>query len=195
MDGEPVQPLEDYSVAMLISLQKTHPVMVFRRRMSNALRPVHRIKHVIDNQFGVVIGTPTTVNLILAVDAPVLANVTEVETGSKVNGIYLKVEVNATTSAALSNAYMMVFKNPGGNLTFGNPNVIGADDNKRYVIHQEMVMLQQQDGSNPRTLFNGVIVIPRGYRRFGPNDILQIEVFSPGVTLNACLQAHYKEFR
>ncbi len=160
-----------------------------------ALRPVHRIKHVIDSQAAAGIGTPATVNLILAVDAPVLANVTEVETGAKVNGIYLRVEVLATTSAALPNAYLMVFKNPGGNLSFGNPNTVGSDDNKRYVIHQEMVMLQRQTNSNPRTLFNGVIAIPRGYRRFGPNDILQLEVFSPGVNLEFCVQCHYKEFR
>jgi len=171
-----------------------HLVMAFRRR-SMSLRPVHRIKHVIDQQTGVVIGAPATFNLALSVDAPVLANTADVETGSTINGIYLHVEVNATTSAALSNAYMMIMKNPGGNLTFPNANVVGANDNKKYVIHQEMVMLQQQDGTNPRTLFNGVIVIPKGYRRMAINDIIQIQLFSPGVTLNACFQCHYKEFR
>ncbi len=169
--------------------------MVFRSRSSLSLRPVHRIKHVIDNQAASTAGTAVTINLILAVDAPVLANVTEVETGSKVNGIYLHVEVVATSSAALPNAYLMVLKNPGGNLTFPNANVIGSNDNKKYVIHQEMLMLQKQTGSNPRTLFNGVIVIPRGYRRFAPNDILQLQVFSPGINFEFCVQAHYKEFR
>ncbi len=149
----------------------------------------------VDNQAASTAGTLVTVNLILAVDAPVIANVTEVETGSKVNGIYLHVEVVATSSAALPNAYLMVMKNPGGNLTFPNANVVGANDNKKYVIHQEMLMLQKQDGSNPRTLFNGVIVIPRGYRRFGPNDILQLQVFSPGINFEFCQQSHYKEFR
>ncbi len=111
------------------------------------------------------------------------------------NGIYLKCEINATSSAALSNAYIMVAKNPGNNLTFPNPNIVGSDDNKRFVIHQEMVMLQQVNNSNPRTLFNGVIAIPRGYRRMGPNDRLIANIFSPGVNLNICLQCHYKEFR
>ncbi len=168
--------------------------MVFRNR-GMALRPVHRIKHVVDSQFALTVGQEGDLNLIEAVDAPVLANTDEVETGSKVNGIYLKVEITATSSAALANAYLVVFKNPGGNIADLTPNTVGANDNKRFAIHQEMVMLQKQSGSNPRTLFNGVIAIPRGYRRFGPNDLLRMTVLAPGVTLDVCVQCHYKEFR
>ncbi len=169
--------------------------MVFRRRSGNAIRPVNRIKHVVDSQFGVVIGTTNFLSLANAKDAPILANTSEVITGSTINGIYLKVEINATSSAALSNAYMYVAINPGGTLTLPDPNVVGSFEEKRYVIHQEMVMLQQQSGSNPRTLFSGVIVIPRGLRRMSPNTRIVLAVFSPGVTLNACVQCHYKEFR
>ncbi len=169
--------------------------MVFRRRSGLSLRPVNRIKHVVDRQAGVVIATQLNTDLIEAVDNPVIANTSEVITGSTVNGIFLVVEINATTSAALANAYLSVFKNPGNNLTIPAANTVGSNDNKKYVIHQEMVMLQQQDGSNPRTLFKGVIAIPRHYRRFGPDDKLIVSILSPGVTLNLCLQCHYKEFR
>ena len=62
---------------------------------------------------------------------------------------------------------MLVFKNPGGNLTVPANNTVGSNDNKKYVIHQEMVMLEQSISGNPRTLFNGVIRIPRGYQRNG----------------------------
>ncbi len=147
-----------------------------------------------DNQGGLLVNTPAGVNLIKAVDAPVLANVSEVETGSTVNGIYLKVEANATSSAALSNFYMIVYKNPGGNITAPVPNTVGSNDNKRFVIHQEMVMFQQVTNSNPRTIFNGVITIPKGYRRFAPNDLLELQLLTPGVTANYCVQCHYKEF-
>ncbi len=116
-------------------------------------------------------------------------------TGSIVNGIFLVVEAVATSSAALSNLYMSVEKNPGANLTFPAPNVVGQDDNKKYVIHQEMVMLQRQTNSNPRTVFKGVIVIPRGYRRFGPNDKLEMQLLAPGINFDYCIQSHYKEFR
>lgn len=148
-----------------------------------------------DQQAGVVLGSPATFDIIKTVDAPVLLNTNEVETGSTVNAIYLKVEGYATTSGALANFYMMIFKNPGANLTFPNANVVGSSDNKKYVIHQEMIMFQKVTNSNPRTLFNGVVVIPRGYRRNGPQDKLQIQLFSPGVNADICFQSHYKEFR
>ncbi len=167
----------------------------FRSRRGNNLRPINRIKHVVDIQGGAGLGVQVLNNLVTTTDTPTLANVSGVETGSTVNAIYLKVEVNATSSAALSNCYMMVVKNPGDNLIFPNANAVGGVDNKKYVIHQEMVMLQQVTNSNPRTLFNGVIVLPRGYRRFGPDDNLTLMIFSPGVNINFCIQCHYKEFR
>jgi len=168
----------------------------FNRGM--ALRPVHRIKHVVDLQAGVVLGTQLDVTLAFAKDAPVLANETEVETGSKVNGIYLKVEVSATSGTALANVYLAIMKNPGNNLTAPAANAVGASDNKRFIIHQEMIMVQKFDAdvsANPRILFNGVIALPRGYRRFGPTDRLQCLILSPGANLDACVQCHYKEFR
>ncbi len=170
--------------------------MPFRRRLGSAIRPVHRIKHVVDKQGATAAGTVNTTNLIQSVDAPTIAGTAQVETGSTVNGIFLSVDiVNTGVTGVLANAYLSVAKNPGGNLTIPNPNLVGADDNKKYVIHQEMVMLQMVDNSNPRTLFKGVIVIPKGYRRFAINDLLILQIFSPGVELNFCLQCHYKEFR
>ncbi len=173
----------------------TVPVMAFRRRLRNSLHPVNRIKHVVDSQFATSAGTAANVQLILTSDTPDLATNNEVETGSTVNAIYLKVETNATTSAALSNFYMIIFKNPGNVLTAPAPNAVGISVLKKYVIHQEMVMLQQVDNSNPRTVFNGVIVIPRGYRRNGPLDTLNLRVLSPGTNNQVCIQCHYKEFR
>ncbi len=170
-------------------------VPYFRRNLGNRLRPVNRIKHVVDVQFAGVAGTQDALTLAAAIDTPTLADTDGVETGSTINGIYLKVEALATSSAALSNFYMMVVKNPGGNVTFPNANAVGASDNKRFVIHQEMIMFQQQTNSNPRTVFNGVIILPRGYRRFAPNDTLRLFTLSPGVNTNQCVQCHYKEFR
>ncbi len=174
-------------------------VMVFRRRTSRGLRlrPVNRIKHVRDSQGATAGGTQVVESIIIATDTPTLANTFEVETGATVNGLFLVVEVVNTeaTQGVIPNCYLAITKNPGFNLTFPNANVIGSNDNKRYVIHQEMVMLQKQAGSNPRTLFKGVIAIPRGYKRFGPADRLQILIFSPGVDIDYCWQAHFKEFR
>ncbi len=172
--------------------------MVFRRRSAgNFLRPVNRIKHVRDVQSAIAAAGTEDTALIDTVDAPVIGNTAEVETGSTVNGIFLVVECTrtGTTSDVLANVYMFVAKNPGNNLTLPAPNVVGASDVKRYVIHQEMVMLQGTNAGNPRTLFKGVIAIPRGYRRNGPDDRLVLRILSPGVAINYCVQCHYKEFR
>ncbi len=161
----------------------------------NRLRPVNRIKHVFDEQGGIVAGVQNDIVIIEAKDAPVIANTFEVQTGATINGVFFIVEVNATSSAALPNVYMIIFKNPSNHIAGIAANNVGVDPEKKFVIHQEMVMLQGQTNSNPRTLFKGVVAIPRGYRRFGPDDKLNMQLLAPGVNINYCVQAHYKEFR
>ncbi len=164
-----------------------------------SLRPVQRIKHVVDAE-GSVDDTPNiVVPLIVAVDAPTLGSPTSVVTGSKINGIYLHVEVSHTSGTGRPNIYMLIFKNVGGNLSTAiNPKSVGTDDNKRFVIHQEMILMSGDAGNGlPRPLFNGVIAIPKGYRRFGPNDALQMILITGNTNIVAdwCMQCHYKEFR
>ncbi len=161
-----------------------------------SLRPIHRIKHVVDGSQSITGGSQVDLPIIITKDAPVLANTSEVETGAKINGIYLKVEVSANEAeAGIPNVYLIVWKNPGDNISAPTCNNVGANDNKRFVIHQEMVLLNSVLKGNPRVLFNGVIVIPRGLRRFGPNDRLEISILAPAITIHECHQVHYKEFR
>ncbi len=169
--------------------------MVFRRRSGNNLRPVNRIKHVTDTQAGGLLGVVTALDLAKAVDNPTLAVNNEVQIGCTINGIFISVEVYARTAGALANTYFSLNKNPGGNLTLPNPNVVGISDNKKHVIHQEMIMMERKVNGNPRTLFKGVVVIPRHMRRFGPDDRLTVLILSPGVDTDICIQSHYKEFR
>ncbi len=174
--------------------------MVYRR-MSRGLsiRPVNRIKHVVDAQNAALAGNQTNDDLVDTQDNPVQSTPNQVETGSKINGIYLKLEVRATNAAALPNCYMYVFKNPGNALTAPAPNQVGISNVKKYVIHQEMVMLQSEGTGDPeanaRILFNGVIAIPKLYRRNGPDDRLKLVLLAPGVDIEYCFQCHYKEFR
>ncbi len=93
--------------------------------------------------------------------------------------------------------YMAVLKNPGNNLVnIPKPNGVGVSDNKRFFIHQEMIMMNGDAGNGqPRVLFNGVIKIPKGMIRNGPNDKLQLQLFTPTVLSDWCVQCHYKEFR
>ncbi len=169
----------------------------FRSR-GMALRPVHRIKHVVDSSATLAAATQLEVNLITSVDAPVLANTTECETGSKVNGIYLKIIVasnEATVAGAIPNVYLAIWKDLGGVQTAPNPQTVGDDVNKRQVIHQEMTMVQNQISSNASVLFNGVIKIPKGFIRNGPGDKLVAVIKCPQIAITFCVQCHYKEFR
>ncbi len=174
-------------------------VMVFRRSNRNFLRPVHSIKHIVDSQGGLVLNTKGKTQIIHAVDAPVLANVEEVETGAKVYGFFLNVQIVPTTEAALPNIYMIIYKNPGSNIAAGsipNANVVGSADFKRQVFHQEMLMLSNISATQiPATLFKGVLKIPRTFQNFRVNDEVVIQLFSPGVNIEFCVQCIYKEFR
>ncbi len=171
--------------------------MVFRRR--NNMRPIHAIKHIADFQGGGVLNTKVNNIPVIAVDAPTLANRAEVETGSKVSSIYLNVQVQATTQAALGNVYMIIYKNPGGNIAAGNipnGNVSGSSDFKRQIFHTEMrMMANSADTQIPITLFNGVLKIPRVFHNMRINDVIEIQLFAPGVNFNWCIQCIYKEYR
>ncbi len=170
--------------------------MVFRRRSGNSLRPINRIKHVIDAQFSTALNVAKIIEIAEATDTPALAVSKAVQTGSTINAIFLSVEVvNTGATGVLANCYFYIVKNPGGNIALPAANQVGISDDKRFVFHQEMIMLQMIDNSNPRTLFKGVIVVPKGYRRMAPNDEITIVIFSPGVEITGCIQAHYKEFR
>ncbi len=164
-----------------------------------ALRPINRIKHVVDSSATIGAGTTFAFAIANATDTPTLAVTNSVETGAKINGFYIRLEAasnEAIDLGAIPNFYMYVWKNPGGNLTRLNPNTVGANDNKRFVIHQEMTMLENKgQGSNARTIFNGVVVVPKGVTRCGPNDVWEVVILCPALNTAVCVQVHYKEFR
>ncbi len=169
----------------------------YRSRM--ALRPINRIKHVVDNSATVAAAAEGLFVIATAVDAPTLANTTGVETGSTLNGFYIRFEAasnEAIDLGAIPNFYLMIAKNPGGNVNLPAPNAVGADDNKRFVIHQEMTMIENKgQGSNARTVFNGVVVVPKSMRRMAPNDVWTVTSLCPALDTAQCIQIHYKEFR
>ncbi len=173
----------------------------FNRRQG--IRPVQSRKHIVDVASAVVNAVSTSIPVIVAVDSgPLLGSPADVKNGSTVNAIYLRAEVLPTgTYSGVPRVYMTVFKNPGNNLSAPPPNGSGISDNKRFVIHQEMTMVNNPgaDGAVvPRTMFQGVVLIPRGLRRFGANDRLAIQFQNgSGETsgiANVCVQCIYKEF-
>ncbi len=173
--------------------------MPFRRTRQNFLRPIHTVKHIVDIQGAEGLNTKETQDLAIGTDAPVLANANEVEVGSKVFGIFLNIQVVATTEAALPNIYLIVYKIPGANISAGaipNANVTGISDFKRQIFHTEMAMMTNSANTQvPITLFKGVLRIPKVFQTMRINDIIQLQLFAPGVNFEFCIEAIYKEFR
>ncbi len=168
------------------------------RRRSLATRPVQRIKHVVDTNSTIASGAQFDHILVQGTDTPTLAVINTVITGAKVYGVYLKVITSSNEApvvGAVPNVYMIITKNPGGNITIPTASATGANDNKRFVIHQEMSMNVNIRGEVPTVLFDGVVKVPKLYSRFAPNDTLVVSVLSPNLDLAVCLQCHYKEFR
>ncbi len=168
--------------------------MPFSRRQSN-LRPINSVKHIKDQQGGIVAGAQTLAILADGVNTYSLADDNGVPTGATINSIFLNVQVAATQTSALANIYMMVYKNPGTNIgTIPDANVIGVSDFKKQVIHQEMIMGEKNTTGIPRTLFKGVIRIPKHMRRWAADDQLGLQLFSPGITWEFCVQCIYKHY-
>lgn len=162
----------------------------------NRLRPVKSIKHIIDLQGGLVAAAQQTLSLVSVVDNPVTtSNPNQVATSSTVGSLFLNVQVAATGTAALANVYMYVMKNPGNNVVPPIANAVGNSDNRRHIMHQEMIMTEKNTTAIPRTLFKGVIRIPRGMKRSGIDDEILIALFSPGVNFDFCIQCIYKEYQ
>ncbi len=132
-------------------------------------------------------------------DNPAAANTNEVAIGSRVSSIFLVVEAvsNDTSTTATPNFYLAVYKNPGNNMVFPDAQGMGTSDTKRFVLHQEMVMMNPVAGGNPRIVFKGVIRIPPRIQRMATGDKLFVQLFIPstGVKAIACTQCIYKEFR
>jgi len=168
-----------------------------------AIRPVQSLKHVIDTTGLITLALQSVTDIANTVDNPD-ANTNQVNTGSRINAIFLRVEVIGVLPAAgVDNIYMYVYKNPGANLGLPPADAIGANDNRKHVIHQEMIMLTPFEATGttgfPRTIFKGVLMIPRGYRRMGVSDKIQVILqHSSGETSQStrfCLQCIYKEYQ
>lgn len=171
-------------------------------RMNYRLHPVRSVKHVVDTNGAIVAATPSVTDVIDTVADPADLSTNQCATGSTVHSIYLRVEVIGKDSASgVDNIYMIVYKNPADTIAPPIVDGVGSSDKRRFVIHQEMMMLDFKGTTSgfPRTLFKGVIKLPRTFKRNGIDDKLQVVIgHRLGETTQLsefCLQCIYKEFR
>ncbi len=161
----------------------------------NNLRPINSVKHVIDRQGGLIAGTQVLEIIADGKDQYLLSDADGIPTGSHVKGIFLNIQVAASNTAGLTNVYMMIYKNPGNNITvIPDANVIGVSDFKKQVFHQDMTMTEKNTTAIPRTLFKGVLKIPRHMQRMAAGDKIVIALFSPTSTWDYCIQTIYKHY-
>ncbi len=163
------------------------------------LRPVNTLKHIVDNQGGLVVDTQAIVPLVFGADNPGTgSNPEQVTIGSHVKSIFLNVQVAATSTASIANVYMIVYGNPGNNIPAADipdGNKTGISDFKKQIFHTEMIMTEKNTTAIPRTLFKGVLKIPRKFNRISAADRIDISLYAPGVTYDYCLTCIYKEIR
>ncbi len=162
------------------------------------LRPIHSIKKIIDSQGGLVADTQKLITLANSQDNPVLSAANTVNPGCKINSIFLNIQVVGTGAAGvLANAYMIIYKIPGNNIPvseFPDANATGIDNFKRQIFHTEMVMTGDTGDKIPVTLFKGVLKIPKVFATMRNQDYIGVQLFSPGVAMNYCLQCIYKTY-
>ncbi len=145
------------------------------------------------------------IDVINTVESPTSSIANNVGNGSTVHAIFLNLQVvlDIPGSGGINNIYMLVYKNPGNNVSNPAPDNVGVTDKRRFVLHQEMSMLGNGNVSpaevNPKTLFKGVVMLPRTFKRNGIDDKLQVVIGhrTGETTQNTdwCLQCIYKEFR
>lgn len=174
-----------------------------QRRLNLRLRPVNSLKHIVDTNGLTSTDVASITDVIDTVTTPNTASgPNQCHIGSTVHAIYLRVEVKggAVTASGVENIYMGVFKNPGNLLGAPRLDSVGTTDRRKYMIHQEMIMtnVATAEASFPRTLFKGVIKIPKGYKRNGFEDKLQVvlqqRLGETNQTTQFCIQCIYKEF-
>lgn len=175
--------------------------MPYRRRGSSggrrgfALRPVDSNKNV----FEIAASTGTTigsVTLVQAFDSALLATTNAVERGSTVKAIYLSFDVcglAATGVRQITNLYLI--KNPGSNLTNPGPFFVGSSNEKKFVFRQWSFQTMRNQDGNPPFHFEGWIKIPKRYRRFGADDLIQLVFITDTAAGHLSGQSIYKWYK
>ncbi len=172
-------------------------LVVFRRR-SSALRPVNRIKHVLDVegtllQSGAVVTVPLATVVAVRTD-PI--NPVEVEVGSTVNGFFLSVFVVGATGAPLGTTsvnWLIGKKHSGQSLPA--PTTVGTSDLRNQIVHEEKGLAGSGDGTP--MAFKGVVGVPRGMRRNRSGDQWELKLsLTASATADAvfCVKAIYNSY-
>ncbi len=164
--------------------------MPFRRRM---LSPVKSDKHEITwSSLAADIGTSTlTVPLVIGVASANKDTATECEVGSRVNSVYLEMNIAAQTT---TNPKVLHWEMQGGpeGTTLENPTTY-YQGNRSQIFKRGMEMLPTDTSTVFKRIF--VVRIPKKMRRIQENGFISILFRCTSTeSINICGFAIYKEF-
>ncbi len=167
--------------------------MPYRRRMDSR-RPINSNKNIVQTVNLLATGSTTDFAIADTVDAPVLANQSEVVTGATINQIYLEIWIYGNTSAGTNSPIeWYVAKNPGNNLTIGSAAVLGTNDNKKWTYAVGKGLVGSSANGQPGYVIRGWFSVPKKMRRMGHDDRMQFTLTnSTGANINVCFLSIYK---
>ncbi len=162
----------------------------FRRR-SMALRPINSNKEIIDGVFiGVAAGVVTALTWGLTIN-DYIGGVGSIPLGSKVNGVYFFINIQPQAAVGVINFYITKF--PSGAVP-PIPGVTGGDVFRKFILHEEKGLPGVFNNGSPPFTFRGVVVIPKGRRRWAEGDLGRVQL-TCSTAYDACVKAIYKVYR
>ncbi len=157
---------------------------------------INSIKNIHDAAFGIT-GTKNVNNMAKAVTAPSPTVDSDVSHGCIIKAIWISLDVcGLAASGVLNNADIYIGKNPGNNLTLPDPNSVGTSNEKKFIFKQWHAMIMRNQDGNVPYHWEGWIMIPKRYQRFGTDDTLQMVVQATASTTgHFSYHAIYKWYR
>ncbi len=172
--------------------------MPFHRRMS-AIRPVNRIKHVIDVEGALTGGTPSFTPIGVSVEVPTTPfKPGDMMFGSSVNGIFLSIFMIGASGAGQTGSLNWYIAKIRQGQTIGSlpaPGATGVNGIRNQIFHEEKGLAGSADGTP--MAFKGVVAIPKGMRRMRQGDefIVALQSTDTMNDVNFCIKAIYQSYQ
>ncbi len=167
---------------------------VRRRPRTGGIPLIHSTKNVVNQTLGVSASTNLVINLVNAIDTPVITNANNVLRSCTIKSVFLEFWYYGTAAGDTNNIFdMYVIKNPGNNLTVPDPGTVGTSNEKKYVFREWKGLAGNKALGGYPYNWKGRLRIPKPYQRFGQDDRLVLVVRS-ATAGNFCHTTIYKWF-
>ncbi len=125
-------------------------------------------------------------------------NTHDIKEGSNLYRVYLELWLKGTGSSDGDTQFnLAVYRNPSGDHTMiaADLNNLMAYSNKKNIMFASQGVLSGAGAGQSVAIIRQWIKIPKGKRRFGPDDTLEYAIMTTGTGMQRCGLAVYKEFQ